>query len=66
MIWCGAEWAATRSAVKMWVVVALLAGGGRCRWLVGRADNDSRIPKEVEEEEACSEFWSSYLRVVQS
>ena len=50
MIWCGAEWAASRSGVKMWVVVALLAGDGRCRWLVGRADSDSRIPKEVEEE----------------
>ena len=43
-----------------------LARVGRCRWVAGRADGDSRIPSEVDEEEACSEFWSSFLMVVQS
>ena len=27
---------------------------GSCRWMVGRAYDDSRIPKKVEEENACT------------
>ena len=37
----------------------MLVVGGRWRELVGRAESDGRIPCEVDEEEACCEFWSS-------
>ena len=43
----------------LWVVVVSLIEVGRCQLVVGRADSDSRIPNEGDEEEACSEFWSS-------
>ena len=65
VVWCGASWEALWTIVELWIVVVMLAGVSRCRWMVGRADSDSRIQNEVEDEEACSEFWSSYLRVEQ-
>ena len=50
----------------MSAAVALIVVVGPGLLWVARADGDSRIPNEGDEEEACSEFWSSYLRVVQS
>ena len=56
----------SEAAVGLCTVIVMLSGYGRCGWMVGRADGNSRVPKEVDEEEACSEFWVRYWRVVQS
>ena len=46
--------------VLMRVVVVMLVVVRNCRWMVGRADDDSRIPNEVDEKKACT----SWLRGV--
>ena len=53
-IWCGTSCRSSSAIVDLLVVV------GRERLCVADADGDNRIPNESDEEEACSEFWSSF------
>ena len=48
------------------VVAVSLVEVGRNGLKVAYADGDGRISNEGDEEEACSEFWSGFLWVVQS
>ena len=60
------------------MMMMMMVGVGSCRWMVGRANDDSRIPKKVEEENACTgrvcgvgsgrdvEFWRRYTMAAQS
>ena len=63
VVWCGASRAVAWAVVVLSVEVVKLVGVGCCRWMVGRAKSDSRIPDEVDEEEACSELLSGFLRI---
>ena len=48
------------------IVVVMLAVVGGCWCMVSSADGDSRIKNKGDAEEACSEFWSSCLSMLQS
>ena len=60
MVWRGSSGGTSSAAVALMVVGVSLVEVGRGRLMVARADGDSRVPSEGDEEEACSEFWSSF------
>ena len=66
VVWCGASCGTSCRVNLLMVPVVKLVVVDGCSCVVSRAEGDSRIGDEGDEEKACSEFWSGYLRVVQS